>query len=142
MSDGGIASAGSRREARERVLGLLYEADVRGLSLQELVDGLPLALDGYAATLMEGLTESLDSINAEIEATSHHWKVSRMPVVDRCVLRIGVFELLYRDDIPAGAAINEAVELAAEYSTAESSRFVNGILSRVGEDPDIETIEL
>lgn len=128
------AAMGSRREARERVLGLLYEADVRGLPLNELVEGLPVELDGYAVELLTGLETNLSQIDAAVDSTSHHWRIERMPVVDRCVLRIGAYEILMASDVPSGAAINEAVELAAEYSTADSGRFVNGVLGRLAEE--------
>lgn len=129
-----VAPAGSRREGRERVLGLLYEAESKGIPLTELVDALPLPLTGYAKQITGDLAASMDTIDTRIEDASHHWSVARMPAIDRALLRMGVYELEFRDDVPAGVVINEAVELAGEYSTDSSSRFVNGVLARLARE--------
>lgn len=129
-----VAAAGSRREGRERVLGLLYEAEAKGTGLAELVAALPLPLTGYAAQIVGGLASNLETIDAHIEQASHRWSVARMPAVDRALLRLATHELADRTDIPAGAVISEAVELAAEYSTDASSRFVNGVLARLARE--------
>lgn len=148
MSDSRVAVAGSRREGRERVLGLLYEAESKSLPLDELVAGLPLPLTGYAALLVDGIGEDPTRFDHLIEEVSHRWRVARMPAVDRAVLRMATHELSERHDVPAGAVISEAVDLAAEYSTEASSRFVNGVLARLAtelrpnEAPDIEVPEL
>lgn len=126
-----VAAVGSRREGRERILSLLYEAEIKGVGLGELIEGLPLPLSGYAATLVHGLEEDLSIVDQHIEEVSHHWKVSRMPAVDRALLRIATFELLRRQDVPSTAVISEAVELAAQYSTDASSKFVNGVLAQL-----------
>jgi N utilization substance protein B len=126
-----VAAPGSRREARERVLGLLYESETKGTDLAEVIETLPLPLTGYAAQIAGAIGTDLESIDQLIEDASHHWSVPRMPAVDRALLRMATFELRDRTDIPAGAVISEAVELAAEYSTDSSSRFVNGILGRL-----------
>lgn len=147
MSAGGdepaVAAAGSRREGRERVLGLLYEAESKGIPLDELVDALPLPLTGYARQITPELAASLADIDARLEDASHHWSVARMPAIDRALLRMGAYELEYRADVPAGVIINEAVELAGEYSTDSSSRFVNGVLARLARElrPDEPTPE-
>ncbi|MEM7288080.1 MAG: transcription antitermination factor NusB [Actinomycetota bacterium] len=129
-----VAAAGSRREGRERVLGLLYEAESKGVPLTELVEALPLPLTGYARQVTPDLAAAMDDIDERLEAASHHWSVARMPAIDRALLRMGTFELEHRDDIPAGVIINEAVELAGEYSTDSSSRFVNGVLARLARE--------
>ena len=126
-----VAAAGSRREGRERILSLLYEAETKEVGLAELVAALPLPLTGYAATLVQGLDDEQSVVDELIDDASHRWKLSRMPAVDRALLRMGTHELLRRLDIPASAVISEAVELAAEYSTDGSSRFVNGVLARL-----------
>ena len=138
-----IAAAGSRREGRERLLGLLYEADTKAVPLGELVAALPLPLTGYAKQIVPGLSASLDDVDRRLEAASHHWSVVRMPAVDRALLRLGAYELEHRTDVPAGVIINEAVELAGEYSTDNSSRFVNGVLARLARElrPDEPTPE-
>jgi N utilization substance protein B len=129
--DAAVAAAGSRREGRERILGLLYEAETKGVDLDAVVESLPIGLTGYAAQIVEALGDRLDEIDDLIEHASHHWSVSRMPAVDRALLRLATFELAHRPDIPAGALISEAVDLASEYSTDSSSRFVNGVLARL-----------
>ncbi len=113
------------------------------MDLGELVAEQPLPLTGYARQIIDALASSLDDIDDRLEEASHHWSVSRMPAVDRALLRLGIFELEQRPDIPAGAVISEAVELAAEYSTDSSSRFVNGVLARVAAElrPDEPTPE-
>jgi len=132
MSDSpAVAAAGSRREGRERLLGLLYEAEAKDQTVAELIEELPLPLKGYAAQLAPALGSGVPDIDARIEDASHHWKLARMPAVDRALLRMATFELAERPDIPPGAIISEAVELAAEYSTEASSKFVNGVLARL-----------
>lgn len=124
----------SRREARERALGLLYEAETRDLAPSEILDGLPVPVDPYAADLVLGVDEHQDEIDELIRRFARDWKLERMPVIDRAVLRIGIFELRWRTDVPTGAVISEAVELATQYSTDESGRFVNGMLSRIASE--------
>lgn len=127
----GVAGAGSRREGRERVLGLLYEAESKDVTLSTIVEGLPLPLKGYAAQLSDELSSSIEEIDELIENASHRWRVARMPAIDRALLRMATFELAHRPDVPSGAVISEAVELASEYSTESSGRFVNGVLARL-----------
>ncbi len=115
------------------MLGFLYEAESKGVSVDELVAGLPVRPDGYARKLLEGLGGDLTELDAIIEETSHGWSVDRMPAVDRALLRMAVHELVSNAETPAGAIISEAVELAGEYSTEASSRFVNGLLAKVAE---------
>jgi N utilization substance protein B len=123
----------ARRQARERALGLGYELDLRHGTLDALLEGLPAAPDEYAVVLARGVEEHRDGIDALLRRYSEHWAVERMPVVDRAILRLGCFELLHQPDIPTGAVISEAVELAKQYSTKDSGRFVNGMLSRIAE---------
>lgn len=129
-----VAASGTRREGRERVLGLLYEADLKGVALDELVGDLPLPVRGYAGSIAAEIGPVMSSIDALIEEASHRWKLARMPAVDRALLRMATYELAHRPDVPAGAIISEAVELAASYSTESSSRFVNGVLARLASD--------
>ena len=135
MSDspyrGGI---GSRREARERALGLLYEAEAKSIAPAAAVAALPLPPEPFTVELVEGVGEHLDEIDATIRAYAQGWTLERMPSLDRALLRIGVFELTYRPDVPTGAIISEAVELAKTFSTDDSGRFVNGLLSAVAND--------
>ena len=121
----------TRRDARERALSLCYELDVRGNCLDDLLCELPVAPAPYAVELARGVEEHHDEIDAVITKFADRWSIDRMPVIDRNLLRIAVYELGWRPDIPLGVAISEAVDLAKRYSTDDSGRFVNGILGRV-----------
>jgi N utilization substance protein B len=123
---GGI---GSRREARERAFGLLYEAESKDVTPSVVVDELPVAPEGFTLELVLGVEANLDELDDTIRRFSRDWKLERMPALDRALLRLGTFELVHRPDIPTGAVISEAVELAKRFSTEESGRFVNGMLS-------------
>ena len=124
----------SRREARERALGLAYECEQRGVSAPALLADLPLPPEPYAQRLVLGLDEHHEEIDALIRKYSEHWALERMPVIDRTLLRLGTFELGWVADVPTGAIISEAVELAKQYSTKDSGRFVYGLLSRIAEE--------
>ena len=121
----------ARREARERALSLLYEAETKGVDPAVLLAELPVAPDAFAAALVAGVGERQADVDALISAHSIGWAVDRMPVVDRVLLRLGTFELLARPDVPTAVVISEAVELAGQYSTDESGRFVNGVLATI-----------
>ena len=135
MSDspyqGGI---GSRREARERALALLYEAESKSITPAEVVAAQAVVPEPFAIELVEGVGEHLDEIDATIRAYAEGWTLERMPSLDRALLRVGVFELTYRAEIPTGAIISEAVELAKTFSTDNSGKFVNGLLAAVAAD--------
>ena len=90
-------------------------------------------VSAYARVLVEGVQEHQAEIDEMIARLADRWAIERMPIIDRTLLRIGIFELLWRDDIPTAVAINEAVELAKSLSTDESGRFVNGLLGKVAE---------
>ena len=124
-------AVGSRREARERALSLLYEADAKGISPAALLEELPVVPDPFAADEVAGVGRDQAQIDALISRFSVDWTIDRMPVVDRTLLRMAIWELVARPDIPTGAVISEAVELAKTYSTEESGRFVNGVLGSV-----------
>jgi len=124
----------TRREARERALGLCYELEIRGVSADEVLDALGAAPDVYAETLVRGVAEHRDELDASLRKFSEHWAVGRMPAVDRALLRIGAFELGWQPDLPVGVVIDEAVTLARQYSTKDSGRFVNALLSRIAEE--------
>ena len=122
---------GSRREARERAIGLLYEAETKGVTPADLLAELPVPPDEFATELVLGVGAHLDEIDELIVTYARDWKLERMPALDRAVLRLATHELAHRPDVPTGAAISEAVELAKQYSTEESGRFVNGMLSAI-----------
>ena len=121
----------SRREARERALGLLYEAESRAVEPQAVIDGLPVPPDAYAVDLVTGVSANQDQIDTLIRRFAKDWKLERMPTIDRALLRMAIHELLSRSEVPTGVVISEAVDLATQYSTDESGRFVNGMLSRI-----------
>lgn len=121
--------AGRRREARERILSLLYEAEAKGVAPAAVLAELPLAPDPYVSDVVAGVGERGTEIDAYITRFAIDWELSRMPAVDRTLLRMATYELLARPDVPTGVVISEAVDLATEYSTDESSRFVNGVLA-------------
>jgi N utilization substance protein B len=122
-----------RREARERALGLCYEREARSISAVELLDDLPAAPDAYAIELVRGVEDHERELDSLLSQYSEHWSVERMPAVDRAVLRLGCFELAHEPEVPTAVVISEAVELAKQYSTEKSGRFVNGLLARIAE---------
>jgi N utilization substance protein B len=124
----------TRREARERALGLCYELETRRLDAEELLGDLTAAPDPYAALLVRGVDEHREEIDALLRKLSEHWALERMPAVDRALLRIGSYELGWQPDLPTPVVIDEAVELAQQYSTKDSGRFVNALLARVADE--------
>ena len=128
-----MATTSTRREARERALGLAYERDQRAVDADVVLRGLPVAADAYAERLVRGVDAHSDEIDKLLAEYAQHWTLERMPVIDRTVLRLATYELVYEPDLATGIVINEAVELAKQYSTKDSGRFVNGLLSRIAE---------
>jgi len=128
----------ARSKARKRAVDLLYEADLRGTDpLATLAERVALGeppVNPYTAELVEGVVAHRERIDELLGSYAEGWTVERMPGVDRAVLRLGVFELLWRPEVPDAVAIDEAVELAKTLSTDESPRFVNGVLARVLRD--------
>lgn len=125
-----------RRKARETALQALYKIDISAgasgeedLELEELAPGSEARR--YCETLVQGVTLRIGALDAEIEKHSENWTISRMSVVDRNILRIAVYELLYSGDVPYKVIIDEAVELAKKYGTDESGPFINGIIDRI-----------
>ena len=122
-----------RTKARKRALDVLHAADTLGRpALDVLASELPVP--SFTRELVEGVEEHRSELDELIRRYADRWALERMPIVDRNLLRLGIFELLYRPEIPAGAAINEAVELAKLLSTEDSGRFVNGLLGRVARE--------
>jgi N utilization substance protein B len=121
----------ARREARERALSLLYEAETKDKSPGEVLDDLPVPPDPFAAGIVTGVGARQDEIDRLIAEHAIGWSVERMPAVDRAVLRMATYELLAHPDVPTAVVLSEAVELAGSYSTDESGRFVNGVLSAI-----------
>lgn len=130
----------ARSKARKRALDILYQSDIRG-------DGLSVTLAAeakraanepareaswlYAREIVDGVIDNADEIDEQITTFSKDWPLSRMPAIDRAVLRIGAWEILFNDQVPSAVAIDEAVELAKEFSTDGSGSFVHGVLARI-----------
>lgn len=125
----------ARSKARKRALDVLFAADVRGESAVEALDAAIAAGErpnnDYTETLVRGVVEHQRRIDELLAAHSEGWTLERMPAVDRNVLRLGVFELVYADDVPDPVAISEAMGLVRELSTDESPAFVNGVLGAI-----------
>ena len=133
---------GARSKSRKRALDILYGADVRGDSINSALaaesareDADPKRANswGYAREIVVGITEHGDEIDELIETYSQGWTIARMPAVDRAIVRIGIWEILFNDEVPDGVAIAEAVESAAVLSTEDSAGFINGLLGRIAQ---------
>src|SRR5947209_14222060 len=127
----------ARSKARKRALDVLFEAELRGLPVLDLLAeritmGSP-PVSPYAADLVRGVTVHRARIDELMGEYAEGWTLDRMPAVDRNVLRIGLYELLWADDVPDGVAISEAVLLARDLSTDASPAFINGLLARVAD---------
>jgi N utilization substance protein B len=126
---------GARTKARKRAVDVLYEADQRGndpmVTLKERLAQSDPPVPEYAVTLVEGVVSRRTRIDELLETYAQDWTLDRFPAVDLAVLRVGVFELLWCDDVPDAVAVSEAVELAASLSTDDSPAFVNGLLGRL-----------
>lgn len=129
-----------RHQARKRAVGLLFEAEARGLSAAEVAESrAALAgsddevspLNAYTVTIAQGVTANAAHVDELISSHLQGWTLERLPAVDRAILRVAVWELLYAPDVPEAVAVDEAVELAKELSTDESPGFVNGVLGQV-----------
>ncbi|MDJ1371062.1 transcription antitermination factor NusB [Gulosibacter molinativorax] len=132
----------ARTKARKRALDMLFQADLVERPLAEVLADEQVRAAGepereaswrYARQIVSGVAEHFDDIDTEIEATSREWRLERMPRVDRAILRIGVWEIRYNEEVPNAVAIAEAVSSATEYSTEDSSRFINGVLGRIAD---------
>ena len=140
MAEGSKQQMPARRKARKRALDVLYEADLRDKPPVEVLAGYVQRIEqprpehlGYAVGLVEGVAEHLNRIDELIASYAEGWTLERMPVVDRNLARIAVYELLYVDEIDDAVAISEAVELSRQMSTDDSPRVLNGVLGRIAE---------
>ncbi len=132
---------GKRRKGREIALQFLYELDLNGeddpaVRERDFWARHPLAADGraFADTLVRGTKVNQGKIDQTIAQCAEHWDLDRMAVVDRNILRLAVYELLWSADVPPKVAINEAIEIAKKFGTKESSRFINGVLDKIHRD--------
>jgi N utilization substance protein B len=125
----------ARSKARKLALDVLYEADLRGVTAIEVLDAknddVDVTVRPFTSQLVYGVVEHGDRIDDLLSTYSQGWTLDRMPAVDRNLLRIGVYELLWEDDVPDAVAISEAVTLARSLSTDESPSFINGLLGRI-----------
>ncbi|MEC3892195.1 MULTISPECIES: transcription antitermination factor NusB [Nocardiopsis] len=130
--------SGARRKARRRAVEVLYEAEVRGITIEEVIKRRRAQPEPPINEFTERLARSVDERRGRIDELLDEyaigWTLERMPVVDRNILRMGAYELLWAEDIPDGVAIAEAVGVAKELSTDESPNFISGLLSRLLEN--------
>ncbi len=130
---------GYRRRAREFALQMLYQYDIRQDS-EHLIEGfweskdVPDDIKEFANRIVEGVIKNLSTIDGKIDQSAKNWSIDRMAVVDRNILRMAAYELLFITDIPVKVTINEAIEIAKKYGEEDSSSFVNGILDRILKD--------
>lgn len=125
-----------RSKARRQALNILYQREITGEPVSRILDDGSYSSEGgepsdFCRELVLGVEANQPRIDEVISATSENWSIGRMPLVDRSILRIAVFEILYAEDIPDSVSINEAVELAKSYGGDDSSKFVNGVLGRL-----------
>jgi N utilization substance protein B len=120
-----------RSDARERALTLLYEAESKDVPPRDVLAAQVVEPDELTTLLVEGVADRRDEVDGLISTYSRGWPLERMPQIDRTVLRIATFELLARPDVPVPVVIDEAVELAKRFSTDDSGRFVNGMLTSI-----------
>jgi transcription antitermination protein NusB len=125
----------ARSKARKRALDVLFESDQRGVDVLETLAGRLAESDPpvveFTVELVEGVVAHRERIDELLTTYSQGWSLDRMPAVDRAVLRLGTFELLWRDDVPDAVVVDQAVELARTLSTDDSPAFVNGLLGRL-----------
>ncbi|MBN1521558.1 MAG: transcription antitermination factor NusB [Candidatus Aureabacteria bacterium] len=130
---------GKRRKAREIVLRLLYSIEINPKAPQEaledycLVQGVD-SVDPFTADHFKGIIKEKDKIDGYIKAYAQNWKIERIALIDKNIMRIAIYEMLTMPDIPRVVSINEAVDIAKKYSTKDSGKFVNGILDKINKD--------
>lgn len=130
----------ARTKARKRAVDAIFAADLRKTPPLSLLELSKEQMQGhqnqdeifdYARVLVEGVVERHSDIDDQIETFSQGWTIDRMPALDKAILRVALWEILFNDDVPDAVAIDEAVELAKEYSTDDSGSFINGLLARI-----------
>lgn len=126
-----------RREARRLAVSILYQSDLAGRPPGEILEerrSLGVRVPGFAEELVRGVAEQREELDRLIGDHAEGWTVPRMAGLDRAVLRVACYEMLFREDVPTAVAIDEAVATAKELSTADSGRFVNGVLGRIARE--------
>ena len=130
----------ARTKARKRAIDILFEADQRGANLSDVLaeriamSGRETPVHQYGIDIVRGVIDQWLSINVLISEAAKEWTMDRMPAVDRAVLRVATWEIVFNDEVPAAVAIDEAVELAASLSTTDSPTFINGVLGAIARD--------
>lgn len=131
---------GVRRQGREAALQIIYLADLTQLEARSAPEPLwseerlPSRAKSFAKHLAEGVESNVSELDAKIQKYAENWEMRRMATIDRCLLRLAAYELLFDTDIPVSVVINEALEIAKKYSTSESSKFLNGILDKLKQE--------
>ena len=130
----------ARTKARKRAVDAVFAADLRKISPLALISETAEliadrqnqdAIFGYAKQIVQGIVDNHNEIDDLLDTYSQGWAIDRMPNVDRAILRVAVWEIIFNDDVPDAVAINEAVEMAKDLSTDESGAFINGLLTRI-----------
>ncbi len=139
----------TRRRSRGRkvILDILYRLEIEGSPVEVALEDYQDRLDGkgmleFAHHELDGIEKNRQELDRLIDKYAERWSLSRMPVIDRNILRIGLYEILHEPDIPYSVSINEAVELANKYSTEDSGRFINGVLGSMVKDFGEKTVEV
>ena len=127
-----------RRRSREHALKILYMSDIRGENPIDLIDEYwtmneneEQDVKNFAEKIVKGVFENKENIDKKISSTIVNWDFNRLGVIDRNILRIGTYELLFEETIPAAVSINEAIETAKKYGTEDSPKFINGVLHKI-----------
>lgn len=126
-----------RREARIKALEVLYQHEISQEPIDDVIDVLKqieVKFPEFAEDLIYGVMKNLTAIDKQVAYASNRWTLDRMPTIDRNILRIATFEMIFENEIPISVSINEAVEIAKEYGTPDSSKFVNGVLGAIATD--------
>ncbi len=126
-----IPGLGSRREAREEALAILYQAELTGDPVAEILAARQVPLSSYAVEIVEQVDAGRDDLDALLGRHLENWRVERMPLVDRVIARIAAWELGDRSDVPTGVVLSEAIAIATQYCAEQSPRFLNGVLGSV-----------
>ncbi len=128
-----------RRKAREYALKILYMMDIRKEKDSSVFEAFLKNIDEkeevkkFTEEIVKGVLENIDKIDGVISQASLNWSIDRMGYIDRNILRIGTYEILFREDIPYAVSINEGIELSKKYGDADSPKFVNGVLNKIKE---------
>ena len=128
------AAGTGRREARERAVQLVYEAEQRELDATAVLAEQAVTPDEYTAAIVTGVHRHIEQLDGLIVRFAKGWSLDRMPSLDRAVLRVAIYELGHEPEVPTAVVLNEAVELSNTYSTDDSGRFVNGVLSSIAKE--------